>query len=59
MSSQRVLTQRWLAKESTRYESQKDRVYADVDAALAAYSTLRIKTDVYSESLLPIFMYRD
>jgi hypothetical protein len=47
MSTSLSLTQRWLAKESARYP-QKDRVYADVDAALLEYNGLRPKTDVYS-----------
>lgn len=46
MASNLTLTQRWLVKETSRYP-QKERVYADVDAALS-YSTLRPKTDVYS-----------
>ena len=48
------LTQKWLLKEVARYPL-KDIVYTDVDSALAAYPTLRPKTDIYSE---PIAMGR-
>ncbi|KAF9510778.1 hypothetical protein BS47DRAFT_1331497 [Hydnum rufescens UP504] len=41
------LTQKWLSKEAARYSS-KDIVYADIDAALAAYPMLRPKTDIYT-----------
>ncbi|KIJ44120.1 hypothetical protein M422DRAFT_67735 [Sphaerobolus stellatus SS14] len=41
------LTQRWLRQNITAYQN-KDIVYAHVDAVLAAYPTLRPKTDVYT-----------
>jgi hypothetical protein len=44
------LTQKWLSKEVARYP-HKDIVYADVDATLIAYPTLRPKTDIYSEPI--------
>lgn len=44
------LTQRWLADAAQRYPDPA-RVYADVDAVLAAVPTLRPKSDVYSASL--------
>lgn len=40
-------TQKWLRQNVNPYP-QKDRVYADVDSALARFSTLRPKLDVYS-----------
>lgn len=40
------LTQRWLRQNIQLY-SQKERVYIDVEAALARFSTLRPKSDVY------------
>lgn len=41
------LTQRWLADAAQRYPDPA-RVFADVDAVLAAVPTLRPKSDVYS-----------
>ncbi|KZV91075.1 UEV-domain-containing protein [Exidia glandulosa HHB12029] len=41
------LTQQWLRQVAQPYHS-KDRVYADVDAVLAAFATLRPKTEVYT-----------
>ena len=43
-----ALTQKWLRQNVQSY-AQKDRVYADIDAALARFQTLRPKSDVYSE----------
>lgn len=42
-----TLTQQWLRQVAQPYPS-KDRVYADVDAVLASYATLRPKTEVYT-----------
>ncbi|KAF8311247.1 UEV-domain-containing protein [Clavulina sp. PMI_390] len=47
MAATQTLTQKWLSKESGRYRG-KDRVYADVDAALASYRSLKPKTDAYT-----------
>ncbi|KIL69714.1 hypothetical protein M378DRAFT_184118 [Amanita muscaria Koide BX008] len=41
------LTHKWLRQNVQPYQN-KDRVYADIDAALARFSTLRPKTDVYT-----------
>ncbi|CAE6460149.1 unnamed protein product [Rhizoctonia solani] len=41
------LTQKWLKQVLGPYP-QKDQIYNDVDATLAAYSTLRPKNDVYT-----------
>jgi ESCRT-I complex subunit TSG101 len=49
-SSSLTLTQKWL-KQNTTFYSNPDRVYADADAILNSYSTLRPKTDVYSTDL--------
>ena len=43
------LTQRWLRDAAQLYPSAP-RVYADTDAALARFTTLRPKSDVYSPS---------
>ncbi|KAH7916050.1 UEV domain-containing protein [Hygrophoropsis aurantiaca] len=40
------LTQKWLRQNVNSYP-QRDRVYIDIDAALARFSTLRPKSDVY------------
>jgi hypothetical protein len=42
------LTQKWLKQVLGPYP-QKDQIYNDVDATLAAYPTLRPKNDVYSK----------
>ncbi|KZP20742.1 UEV-domain-containing protein [Athelia psychrophila] len=47
MSSSESLTQKWLRQNVQSY-AQKDRVYADIDSALARYQTLRPKSDVYT-----------
>lgn len=44
------LTQRWLSDAAQPYPSRA-RVYADADAALARFPTLRPKADVYSTRL--------
>ncbi|KAG1756823.1 UEV-domain-containing protein [Suillus paluster] len=41
------LIQRWLRQNVSSY-SQKDRVFLDLDTALARFSTLRPKSDVYT-----------
>lgn len=43
-------TQKWLANNVQAY-ANSDRVYADVDAALRRFPTLRPKSDVYSSVL--------
>lgn len=40
-------TQQWL-RENTRFYTNSSRTYADVDAVLPRYPSLRPKTDVYS-----------
>ncbi|GLB34989.1 putative UEV-domain-containing protein [Lyophyllum shimeji] len=47
MTSAESLTQKWLRHNVQPY-GQRDRVYADVDAALGRFSTLRPKSDVYT-----------
>ncbi|KAF8590553.1 UEV-domain-containing protein [Ramaria rubella] len=47
MSGELSLTQRWLQQNILPY-SQRDLVYNHVDAVLAAFPTLRPKTDVYT-----------
>jgi ESCRT-I complex subunit TSG101 len=42
------LTQKWLRQNIAQYLYQ-DRVYSDVNSALARYLTLRPKSDVYSQ----------
>ncbi|EDR14818.1 uncharacterized protein LACBIDRAFT_305951 [Laccaria bicolor S238N-H82] len=42
-----TLTQKWLRQNLHSY-SQKDRVYSDIDAALARFQTLRPKSDIYT-----------
>ncbi|KAF7970020.1 hypothetical protein HWV62_25396 [Athelia sp. TMB] len=42
-----ALTQQWL-RQSVQSYAHKDRVYADIDAALARFQTLRPKSDVYT-----------
>jgi len=41
------LTQKWLRQQAHPYPD-RDRVYADIDAALTRFTTLRPKSDVYS-----------
>ena len=43
-----TVVQNWLQQNVQSYP-RHERVYADADAALSAYATLRVKTDVYSE----------
>ena len=43
-----TVVQNWLRQNVQSYP-RHERVYADGDAALSAYVTLRVKTDVYSE----------
>lgn len=43
-----TVVQNWLRQNVQPYP-RHERVYADADAALSAYTTLRVKTDVYSE----------
>lgn len=47
MSAGLSLTQKWLRQNVNSYP-EKDRVFADIDAALGRYPTLRPKSDVYS-----------
>jgi hypothetical protein len=47
MSSSETLTQKWLRQNIAAY-NDGNRVFADVDATLSLYPTLRPKTDVYS-----------
>lgn len=46
-SYETTLTQKWLRQNITAY-NDGNRVFADVDATLSLYPTLRPKTDVYS-----------
>ncbi|KII88560.1 hypothetical protein PLICRDRAFT_698920 [Plicaturopsis crispa FD-325 SS-3] len=46
MSAGLSLTQKWLRQNVNSYP-EKDRVFADIDAALGRYPTLRPKSDVY------------
>lgn len=46
-----TLTQKWLRQNLHSY-SQKDRVYSDIDAALARFQTLRPKSDIYSTTTI-------
>ena len=47
MSSFETLTQKWLRQNISAY-NDGNRVFADIDATLSLYPTLRPKTDVYS-----------
>ena len=47
MTSSETLTQKWLRQNIAAY-NDGNRVFADVDATLSLYQTLRPKTDVYS-----------
>lgn len=47
MTSKESLTQKWLRQNAQPY-LQADRVFTDIDATLARFSSLRPKTDVYS-----------
>ncbi|KAI0302259.1 UEV domain-containing protein [Russula brevipes] len=47
MSSSESLTQKWLRQNVAAY-NDGNRVFADVDATLSLYPTLRPKTDVYT-----------
>jgi ESCRT-I complex subunit TSG101 len=47
MADRLSLTQKWLRQNIQPY-ARRDIVYNHVDAVLAAYPTLRPKTDVYS-----------
>ncbi|TFK42617.1 UEV domain-containing protein [Crucibulum laeve] len=47
MSSTESLTQKWLRQNVQPYPNH-NRVYVDIDAALARFSTLRPKSDVYT-----------
>jgi ESCRT-I complex subunit TSG101 len=44
---QRTLTQKWLRENVVSYAAA-ERVFADIDAALARFPSLRPKSDVYS-----------
>jgi ESCRT-I complex subunit TSG101 len=52
MSSGESLTQRWLRQNVQPY-LHKERVYADVDAAIRRFPSLRPKSDVYSSVTTP------
>ena len=43
-----TVVQNWLRQNVQSYP-RHERVYADADATISAYTTLRVKTDVYSE----------
>ena len=43
-----TVVQNWLHQNVQSYP-RHERVYTDAVAALSAYATLRVKTDVYSE----------
>ena len=47
MSSSKSLTQKWLRQNIAAY-NDGNRVFADIDATLSLYPTLRPKTEVYS-----------
>lgn len=47
LSMSESLTQKWLRQNVSPY-SNRERVYADIDALLARFPTLRPKSDVYS-----------
>lgn len=43
-----TVVQSWLRQNVQSYP-RHERAYADADAALSVYATLKVKTDVYSE----------
>lgn len=47
-----TVVQNWLQQNVQSYP-RHERVYTDAVAALEAYVTLRVKTDVYSECVRP------
>ena len=53
-----IIVQNWLQEKVQSYP-RHERVYADADAALSAYATLRVKTDSYSEYVRPHSLVSD
>ena len=47
------LTQAWL-RQNVQFYASRDRVFADVDSALARFPALRPKSDVYSARSRPL-----
>lgn len=52
------LTQKWLRQNILQY-SQQDRVFADIDAALARFPNLRPKSDIYSSVSRFLYLFVD